>query len=212
MAADGRRGAAPAPSLIVLAGLAIALIAPAPAGASVVEVIRDCRDGSIDGSYSARELREAERNLPSDQVEYGDCADALRQAQLDARRDRAQRNDGGGSGGSGGPGQGGTGGAAPEPGQRSQGGGAESKAEPVIPDEDLQALSQEQARAASGGPPPKLAVGGVTVSPRGAAASSLPLPVALAMVGAGLLGLVGAWHVTRRRMGGRLASLRTLGR
>ena len=181
--------------------------APAPAGASVIEVIRDCRDGTIDGDYTARELRDAERNLPSDQVEYGDCADALRQAQLDARRRSTDSSGGGGGSGGGNAGGGRSGG---EQGATPTGRGrrrATNGSRPT-PNDDVQALTQEKVKVGSGGPPPEFTVGSGHVVPRAPAASSLPLPLALAMVASGLLGLAGAWHVTSRSLGERLVSLR----
>lgn len=63
--------------------IALALLAPAlmPTGAmaSGADVIDDCADdGVIDGRYSDEELREAERDLPSDVDEYTDCREAIR--------------------------------------------------------------------------------------------------------------------------------------
>ena len=182
--------------------------APAPARASVIEVIRDCRDGTIDGDYSARELRDAERNLPSDQVEYGDCADALRLAQLDARRRSTDSSgEGGGSGGGGGGSGGGRGGSAGE----ETGGGARARrpagAPAVTPEEDVQALTQDRIKGGSG-PPPSLALGSGRVVPRAPADSSVPLPLTLAMVAVGLLALAAAWQITRHRLRAPLVALR----
>ena len=198
----GRRWA----PLLVLMALASA---PAPAAASVIDVIRDCRDGTIDGDYSARELRQAERNLPSDQVEYGDCADALRQAQLDARRrSTGGGGDGGGSGGEAGSGGGSSGGG----GSGGDGGGGEPNRAPgatpeVTPDEDVQALAQDKIKVGSG-PPPSLPLGSGRVVPRASANSSVPLPLVLAMVAIGLLGLGAVWQMTRSRLGAPIAALR----
>ena len=64
---------------LILALALLALAVPAAALASGDEVIRDCADdGVIDGDYSDRELREAERELPSDIDEYTDCREAIR--------------------------------------------------------------------------------------------------------------------------------------
>lgn len=61
--------------------------------ASGDDVIEDCADdGVIDGRYSDRELREAERDLPSDIDEYTDCREAI----------RAEQGGGGGGGSAGG--------------------------------------------------------------------------------------------------------------
>ena len=64
----------------LIAALCLAALAlPATALASGDDVIRDCADdGVIDGDYSDRELREAERDLPSDIDEYTDCREAIR--------------------------------------------------------------------------------------------------------------------------------------
>lgn len=193
--------------LLVLVALAAG---PAPAAASVIEVIKDCRDGTIDGDYSAKELRQAERNLPSDQVEYGDCADALRQAQLDARR-RSSGDDaqGGGSGGGGGAGAGGSSGgsAGPGPGAGGEPSRSPAASPEVTPDEDVQALAQDKIKVGSG-PPPSLPLGSGRVVPRASADSDVPLPLAIAMVAIGLLGLGAAWQMTRRRLGAPIAALR----
>jgi hypothetical protein len=52
----------------------LALTLPASAPASGWEAVMDCTDeGRLDRSYSDRELREALEQLPTDQLEYGDC-------------------------------------------------------------------------------------------------------------------------------------------
>ena len=64
---------------LIIALLTCALLVPAAALASGDDVIQDCADdGVIDGNYSDRELREAERDLPSDIDEYTDCREAIR--------------------------------------------------------------------------------------------------------------------------------------
>jgi hypothetical protein len=56
-------------------------------------VIRDCADdGKLDKQYTQKELRDADKNLPSDIDEYTDCRQAIRSAMH------------GGSGNPGGPG------------------------------------------------------------------------------------------------------------
>jgi hypothetical protein len=78
-------------SLALIAVLLLGL--PAAARASGSDVIRDCADdGKLDKQYSQKELRDAERNLPSDIDEYTDCRSAIRAAMH------------GGSGNPGGPG------------------------------------------------------------------------------------------------------------
>ena len=64
-------------NLVVLVTLALVVI-PAPAVASVDQVLRDCiRDGKLDRKYSNAELRKARDNLPSDSDEYSDCSEVI---------------------------------------------------------------------------------------------------------------------------------------
>jgi hypothetical protein len=66
-------------SLVVIAVLLLGL--PAAAHASGADVIRDCADdGKLNKQYSQKELRDADRNLPSDIDEYTDCRSAIRAA------------------------------------------------------------------------------------------------------------------------------------
>jgi hypothetical protein len=66
-------------TLVVIAVLLLGL--PAAAHASGADVIRDCADdGKLDKQYSQKELRDADRNLPSDIDEYTDCRSAIRSA------------------------------------------------------------------------------------------------------------------------------------
>jgi hypothetical protein len=59
------------------------LVAPLPAHASAGDVIRDCsEDGTLDRSYSQKELSGALDQLPSDLDEYTDCRTVIRRAQL----------------------------------------------------------------------------------------------------------------------------------
>ncbi len=88
-------------TLILL--VAFAALAPAANAANPYKILRDCAlDGKLDGRYSAGELRDARKHLPTDSDEYSDCRDQLRQAELRA----ASAGDGAG-GGSGGTGAGG---------------------------------------------------------------------------------------------------------
>jgi hypothetical protein len=62
-----------------------ALTVPAAAAASSDDVIKDCyEDGKLDRNYSRKDLKEAERNMPSDVDEYSDCRAVIRAAQLAA--------------------------------------------------------------------------------------------------------------------------------
>jgi hypothetical protein len=64
----------------VLAALAVAVPV---ASASPMSVIRDCsEDGTLNGTYSPKELDGALDQLPSDLDEYTDCRAVIRRAQL----------------------------------------------------------------------------------------------------------------------------------
>jgi len=89
---------------IFLALLAALLLAPAARAADPIKILRDCNDdGVLQGDYTASELREAEKQIPTDADEYSDCRDVLSRALS-----------GGESGGGGDPGGGDTsGGGSP---------------------------------------------------------------------------------------------------
>ena len=73
------------PALILgLFVLALCAIAPAFAVASSQEVLRDCVDGKIDGTYSQKDFREALQNLSSDVDQYTDCRAVIEAARLNA--------------------------------------------------------------------------------------------------------------------------------
>lgn len=61
----------------------LAALAAGAALASSAAVINDCNaDGSIDGKYSASDLKNALGNLPSDVDQYSDCRSLINQALL----------------------------------------------------------------------------------------------------------------------------------
>lgn len=63
-----------------LAAMTMLALAPQLASASVIS---DCTaDNSIDGRYSASELRDALRNMPADVDQYYGCSDLIRQELL----------------------------------------------------------------------------------------------------------------------------------
>jgi hypothetical protein len=192
----------------------LALSSPGPAeAASVYDVIRDCQDGVVDGRYSLKELRRAERSLPSDQSEYSDCQDALHEAQVSARERRAARPGAEGGEADGGDGGGGSGGG----GQGGAGTGGASGSPPPLP-EDVAALDEEVGRAAVDGPP-QVSIGGRPLTPlasgpataRSAAGviSRLPAPMLLAMLGISALCLAAVALTARDRLpGARRLALR----
>jgi len=190
-----RPSALRAPLVLVLA----ALLVPATAVASPEAIIRDCQDGEISGSYSARDYAQALRDIPTDVDEYTDCRDVIRGGQLAAAA---------GSGGRGGTagGAGTAAGAGAAPGAAAAGTGVARTAASVL----AAASPQEQAAvreaiASSGGSAP-LYVGGKRIDPsaiaRGAAASSSPLPgpVVLAVALLAVAALAGSIQFLRTRV------------
>ncbi len=187
--------------------LALALTA-APAGAaSRNQILRDCAlDGKLDGTYTAAELRDARRNLPTDSDEYSDCADQLRDAEL--RAVAASRGGGSGTG----TGAGGGTGAAPgaiDPGTAIRSTGpvvsTGSRPGPEVFPNDEEAKRLDTIRGSERGP---VRVDGADVQPRigtvrSGALTDPPaaLIAALAVVGLGLLGF--AAQALRRRVAGR---------
>ena len=180
---------------MIVAALLVALLSmPAFAQASGEDVIRDCNeDGVLDGRYSQRELRDALNNLPSDIAQYGDCADAIRQAQNDGARGR------GGTGSAGGPGTGSGRGGSPKP--RFGDPTLETKSGAYAANkDDKSALDRAVADAARGGALP----GGLAIPAAGdfepAKAGGLPLPLLLALIAVGLLIAATSVLVARRRL------------
>ena len=67
---------------IFLALLAALVFAPRPPSATdPIKILRDCNDDSVlQGDYTASELRAAQKEMPTDADEYGDCRDVLSRA------------------------------------------------------------------------------------------------------------------------------------
>jgi hypothetical protein len=78
---------------LAIAVAALAGTVPAAQASTRSKIIADCSDdGVLQGNYTASELRDARKHLPSDVAEYTDCPDVLRRAEL---------NTGGNTGGGG---------------------------------------------------------------------------------------------------------------
>lgn len=185
----------PLASLLASAALLLCLLAPATAGASYSELLRDaCRDERVDGTYSQKDYRDALRNIPADADQYTNCRQVLEDAKIAAASAEA-------SGGSG-PG--------------AAGGGAESGGS-VPTGDPLASASADERRAvlqATDGGGAALSVGGRRVDPAALGAgrtvsatiSDLPPPllavlglVALAALGAIALVLVPRVRARRQR-------------
>lgn len=174
-------------TLAVLTTLA-ALATPSAALADSSDVIRDCQDGKIDGTYSQKEFSSALRNIPTDVDEYTDCRDVIRRAQLGAARGRT--NDAAGGGGA-------TGAGTPPPSSAAANAG-KSAAQILEGASPAERAAVTKAIGAAGAAP--VAVGGRVVSPDTAglspdgAANVVPTPLIVALV---LLGLCLAFGGTQ---------------
>ena len=173
--------------LIALALLAPALV-PTGAMASGAEVIDDCADdGVIDGRYSDEELREGEREVPSDIDEYTDCREAIRAELGSDSGGRSGRGSGGG-----------------DPSLTTESGAVAGSREDV---DALNELTDGNRRGRDRGDAPSIDIGGRDVTPGaggevlGLANSSneLPLSMLSALVLLALMAIAGTVLLIRRR-------------
>ena len=174
-----------------------ALAAGVPAGASAAdrskEVIKDCyQDGKLDGNYSRKDLKNAERKLPSDVDEYSDCRAVIQAAQ--------RRGKNGGGGGTGGVPGGGyrSPGATGDPALSTNSGAIAGTKEDL---DKLNATTRDRRRAA-----PKVPVAGRPVAPAARAAdvaeaaNGLPDALVAALIAVGALCVAGTAFATWRRL------------
>jgi hypothetical protein len=108
--------------LLMLSGLILLLAAPTASAGVRERILRECQEGSITGNYTAKQLRDARKHIPTDIDEYSDCRDVLARAGLS----------GNGSGDSGG------GAAAPGGGGVAGGGGTRNYASGPEETKDLE--------------------------------------------------------------------------
>jgi hypothetical protein len=176
---------APAVGVGLATGAAV-LATPETAEASPQGVIVDCaKDGKLDHHYSLGDLKQAEKQLPSDVDEYTNCRDVINQAEVQASGSSHKANSKGAVSGAG-PGGGGGGTAGPS-------------------DADAKALAKATQRA-SGGQAPTLSLGGQEVHPgspgvfkTASAANTLPTPVLAALIAVGVLTAAAGTLAFRRR-------------
>ena len=194
--------------ILVLLGLACALIAPASSHASPGAVIRDCADdGRLQGHYSPSDLRRAQSELPSDLNEYSDCASVIAAAIPGS----GGSGGGGGSHGSGGgasgsSGGGGGGGAGGGGGGHAGGGAAGSAAHRSAAGAGL-TIDRSGPAPKVNPKKPTLTIDGHRVSPGGnglfnlsSAADGLPAPLLAALIAVAIAALAGAGYALRRRI------------
>jgi hypothetical protein len=195
---------------VVFASVVVVLLfAASPAFAGTREqILRECQDGRLTGDYTAREIRDARNNIPTDIDQYSDCRDVLSRALagLAGGGNGGGSGSGGGGGAGGGFGGGGSGGAGGT-------GGSGGLLTPTSP-ADQKALADA---ARSGGGP--VQIGGASVVPgatgfaAGAARHSLPATLVVLLVLLAAAAVLALAPGARRRAGAlHPAHLARLGR
>jgi hypothetical protein len=174
--------------------VALLLTVASPALAGTREkILQECQDGRLSGDYTAKEIRDARNNIPTDIDQYSDCRDVLSRALND------KAGGGGSGGGGGGAGGGGTG----------AGGGGGPLLTPSTP-QDQSAIAQAQQHGAD-----PVAVGGAPLTPgaaglsSGAPRTSIPVEALVVLALLALAALGGTAPFARDRLGsiGTLATL-----
>jgi hypothetical protein len=181
---------APALTLLVLA-------LPGAAQASPGAVLRDCaKDGSVDGSYSQKDLQAAARQIPADLDEYSDCK-AMIKALIGRQGPKAGISSSPGVGGGGGSG----GGSGSKPSADTNRDGKISPAEKAAAARTEVALKREGDRRRT-----ENALGDRKTDPVGVGAidagdtsNGVPLPVILAIAALALLAAAAAVLALERR-------------
>jgi hypothetical protein len=174
--------------------VAVLLTAASPALAGTREkILQECQDGRLSGDYTAKEIRDARNNIPTDIDQYSDCRDVLARALAD----RAGSGGGGGAGG----GAAGGGGA----------GGGGALLTPSTP-ADNTAIQKAQT---NGGDPIKVGDSAITPGVAGLASGAprtgLPTGTIIVLALLGIAALAAGAPLVRRRLGS-LSGLATLGK
>lgn len=201
-------------TLLLLTALFGLLMAGAPAASAATRtaIIRDCEDDSkLAGTYTAKELRDARANIPSDQDAYSDCRDVLGAAiAASAARGRAPAGGSGTVAGNGLEGGSGTGGVA----SGSGSGSVPFKAQPPVPPLDLapgaapisvtepekKVLREARARATEADVRGQRTVAGVRAVAGQAATATIPTSLVVVLVLLGVTVLLAAAPYVRRRV------------
>ncbi len=144
---------------IFLALLAALLLVPAAAhAADPLDILRDCADDDVlQGNYTLTELREAQRELPTDIDEYSPCRDVLARA-IEAKTAKSRPDNNGGGQTGGGTTGGGTSTGGDTSGGDTGGGsspvvGADSGRETPANPQELKALSESASYVDTGAGP-----------------------------------------------------------
>jgi hypothetical protein len=196
------------PLLLVLLGLltALAVAAPAAAESCADRLIADWADNAqIDGTYPIPCYRAAIQALPEDLRSYSSAADDIRRAQQEALAERSQ-------GGGGGDGSGDAEGAGAETGEETTGGERDPQAS-TQQDTLAGVPSEDSAGGNDGGsatPPDDATVAAPSAQlldqELDDGGSSLPVPIIVLLVAAGLAAVALACFLIVRQLHGRRAS------
>ena len=69
--------------LILACVVAMLLVTASPAFADTrQQILRECQDGALTGDYTAKEIRDARDNIPTDIDQYSNCRQVLTRALL----------------------------------------------------------------------------------------------------------------------------------
>jgi hypothetical protein len=198
--------------LVFASVVVVMLVIASPALADTREqIFRECQNGSLSGDFTAKEIRDARNNIPTDIDQYSDCRDVLSRALAGLAGGNGGSAGGGGGGGAGGGGFGGgnTGGG----GGTGSGGTGGALLTPTTP-EDQKALADA---ARSGGGP--VQINGEALIPGAAGLSgdaarhALPATLIVLLALLALAAAAGAVGPVRRHAGAlRPGGLLTLGR
>jgi hypothetical protein len=200
--------------LILACVVAMLLVTASPAFADTrQQILRECQDGALTGDYTAKEIRDARDNIPTDIDQYSNCRQVLTRALLGLAGGSSNPSGGsnppsggGGGGGAGGAGGSSGGGTGASGGSTAPSGGLLT---PTTP-QDQQALAD----AAKGAGP--VAVGGTPIDASkvglGAGRHTLPTSMIVALVLLALAAAAAAVPLARRIGGLHPRGLMTLGR
>jgi hypothetical protein len=173
--------------LLTLSGLILLLAVPTASAGVREQLLRECQDGRITGDYTAKQLRDARKHIPTDIDEYSDCRDVLSRAALAGHKST------GGGGSAGGGGRAGSGGIPP-------GGGAV-----LAPADQAEKDALTDARTGAAA----VTVDGERIVPGLAAETArrgLPATLLLAVMLLGICALAAALPSIRRHVRSRRAS------
>ena len=193
----------------------VLLVAAAPASAATrTEILRDCQDGSLSGTYTASELRDARSHIPADIDQYSDCRDVLTRALTSGSGTGTSGGSGSSGGGSSGSSGGGTssssGSSGASSGSSSSGGSSDVAPNAAAPAPVLKPETQKEQSAltdasSTGGATPvtvgeRPIVPGATAFDAGEPGNPLPSSLVVTLVLLAVAAAAAAAPAARRRV------------